>query len=74
MCDMSDRPEPTLADVLGRLDRIEHSIQVLGLEMRAGFAETRLELVEVKRSIHDLDHSMRDLWAEHLGHTHPNET
>jgi uncharacterized coiled-coil protein SlyX len=64
--------EPTIADVLARLD-------VLALEMRAGFAEQRsavaelrIELVAVRQTVHDLEHAMRDLWNEHLGHSHPD--
>jgi uncharacterized coiled-coil protein SlyX len=66
-------PEPTIADVLARLD-------VLALEVRAGFAEQRsavaelrVELVAVRQSIDDLEHAVRDLWDEHLGHSHPTE-
>jgi hypothetical protein len=51
-------------------DAIAH-IEALRLEVRAGFAEVRLALVELRQEIHDLDHSMRDLWNEHLGHSHP---
>jgi hypothetical protein len=56
--------EPTIADVLARLD-------VLALEMRAGFAEQRsavaelrIELVAVRQTVHDLEHAVRDLWDE----------
>jgi hypothetical protein len=62
---VSGPAEPTLADVLSRID-------VLALEMRAGFAETRLALAELRSELHELDHSMRDLWNEHLGHSHPD--
>jgi hypothetical protein len=53
--------EPTIADVLARLD-------IMALEMRAGFAEQRsavaelrVELVAVRQSVHDLEHAV---WAE----------
>jgi hypothetical protein len=65
--------EPTLDDVMTRLGVLDQTILVLGLEQRAGHAELRLELAGLRQGIHDLEHAMRDLWTEHLGHSHPGE-
>ena len=47
-------PEPTIADVLARLE-------VLALEMRAGFAEVRASLADGRQTVHDLEHALRRL-------------
>jgi hypothetical protein len=47
-------PEPTIADVLARLE-------VLALEMRAGFAEVRASLADGRQTVHDLEHPLRRL-------------
>jgi len=65
--------EPTIADVLTRLDEIKHELRTLALEQRAGFAEVNLKIVEVRQQVHDLGHSLRDLWTEHWAHEHPKE-
>jgi hypothetical protein len=55
-------------------------LEVLRLEMRAGFAQTqagfaelRIGLAELRAEVRDLAESMRDLWTEHLAHSHPDE-
>lgn len=70
--------EPTIADVLTRLDRVDRQFDVVGLELRAlraemtaGFAELRVDVAALRQTVLELDKSMRDLWTEHLGHEHP---
>lgn len=72
--------EPTIGDVLDRLDRVDkrfdsvdRAIATLGLEQRAGHAEVRMSIVELRQTVHDLGNSLRDLWTEHLVHEHPTE-
>lgn len=65
--------EPTIADVLARLDRIEHAADVRALEGRAALAELRLDVTTLRQEVHDLGHQLRDLWHEHLLHSHPTE-
>jgi hypothetical protein len=48
-------------------------LEVLALEMRAGFAETRASLAELRTLIIELRADVRNLWTEHLGHYHPEE-
>jgi hypothetical protein len=69
--------DPALSEVMARIDR---QFEVLGLELRAvraemsaGFAELRVDVAALRQTILDLDKSMRELWGEHLGHTHPDE-
>lgn len=67
----------SLADVMARLDALD---RVLGLELRALSAEVRAfraeataELAALRQQVVDLDHGLRDLWTEHLAHSHPDE-
>lgn len=48
-------------------------LEVLSLEMRAGFAEMRASLAELRTQIVELRTDVRTLWTEHLGHYHPDE-
>jgi hypothetical protein len=52
----------------------DQEIETLRLEVRAGFAEVRLALVELRTELHTLGEAMKELWTEHLGHTHPEAT
>lgn len=63
--------DPTIADVMARLDRIEQLIDTTALESRARAAELRLDVIAVRQTVLDLEKSMRDLWTEHWGHEHP---
>lgn len=65
--------EPTLADVIDRLDRIERTMEMQAMETRAANAELRISLVEVRQGVHDLGRDLRELWQEHLMHSHPTE-
>jgi hypothetical protein len=68
-------PEPTLVDVLGRLDNLDRvlslELRALRAEVTAGFAEVRVDISALRQDIQELDKSMRDLWTEHLDHSHP---
>jgi len=48
-------------------------IQTLALEVRAGFAEVKASLAEIRLEVVGLRQDVRDLWTEHLGHTHHPE-
>ncbi len=71
--------DPTLADVMARLDLFDRQFEVLALELRAlraeetaGFAEVRVDVSALRQTVLDLDKSMRELWTEHWGHGHPH--
>ena len=66
--------EPTIRDVMTRLDGIDQSVKILSLELRAAPGEPKLGLTEVRQTIHDLDHSVRDLWNEYFGRSRPDES
>jgi hypothetical protein len=68
---VSAAPEPTIADVLALLNVLALEVRAGFAEMRADVAEVRIELAAVRQDIHDLEQSMRDLWTEHWGHSHP---
>lgn len=65
--------EPTVADVLARLDVVALEIRALRAEMVAGFAELRVDVAGLRHDVADLERSMRELWTEHLGHSHGPE-
>jgi hypothetical protein len=67
---MSTGADPTLGDVISRVDALERTVtamdRTLGLEMRALRAELTL-------AISQLGSDLRVLWTEHLAHSHPDE-
>ena len=63
-------PEPTLADVMARIDNLD---RVLTLEVRALHAEVRATKAELGLAITTLTGDLRDLWTEHLAHGRPDE-
>ncbi|HWC39641.1 MAG TPA: hypothetical protein VG476_13980 [Acidimicrobiales bacterium] len=70
-------PGDAIAGRLDTLDRhlgeIERVLDVLGLEMRAVRAQVTLGFSEVRTQMHELDDGLRELWTEHLAHSHPGE-
>ena len=68
---MSDsNPDNGIGAVLARIDDLERTVtamdRTLGLEMRALRAEMTLALTQLSSDV-------RDLWTEHLAHSHPDE-
>ena len=57
--------EPTLSDVIQRL-------QVLDLQMQAGFAESRARDAEMKSSLQQFWDAFVDFRREYMEHSHPD--
>jgi hypothetical protein len=66
-------PEPTIADVLARLDVISLEARTGFAEVRASIAEARVAISELRQDLRNLDQGLRDLWTEHWAHSHPDE-
>lgn len=78
---MSGMPEPTLADVLTRLDGLgseikdlRAEIRILGLENRAGIAELKNDVQTVRADVRIMFDFLADFRREYTEHDHPDTT
>jgi hypothetical protein len=55
-------------EILRRLDDLMHTT---ALEARAVAAELAALRAEMREGFAELRQAIRDLWTEHLGHSHP---